>query len=260
MASYSQAIRGVAPSLTRGRTDERPSSPRLVPLYEQLGLPAWSSAAAVRKADLAQWWRRYQAEARAGCRSTASGSSSPQRKVFAREEALISAAREASSGIKQLAHELHRENGCSLPRTGESAARHGESSSSGPAQAPRPEALQRPVQADRVRWTAARSARALPVHASPTVPLPGLASTHQDAQHLDFLERVADGMQCPGSASDRPRREVFDYPVQGRLRDARSSTAGQDSLAALERKASVSRRARGVMATYLRPPSSPAEA
>ena len=63
----------------------------------------------ISRPTLRKWWRRYQAEGSAGLAGHSKRPHrSSQRKVFAREEALIlELRRERKLGIKQLANELH---------------------------------------------------------------------------------------------------------------------------------------------------------
>jgi transposase len=103
-----------------------------VRLYKELGnAGVVCRRCGISRPTLRKWWRRYQAEGEAGLKGHSKRPHrSPQRKVFAREEALIlELRRERKLGIKQLAHELHREHGLRLaPDTVRKVlVRHGES-------------------------------------------------------------------------------------------------------------------------------------
>ena len=153
---------------------------------------------------------------------------SPQRKVFAREEALIlELRRERKLGIKQLAHELHREHGLRLaPDTVRKVlARHGES------QLKRPRLKRkgakrytRPVPGDRVQIDSCKIAPGLyqftAIDDCTRYQVLGLYRRRNAASTLDFLDRVAAGMPFPVQRIQTDRGgEFFAYPVQGRLRE-----------------------------------------
>ena len=201
-----------------------------VQLYERLGhAGVVCRRCGISRPTLRKWWRRYQAEGEAGLEGHSKRPHrSPQRKVFAREEALIlKLRRERKLGIKQLAHELHREHGLQLaPDTVRKVlARHGES------QLKRPrlrrkgrKRYSRPVPGDRVQMDSCKIAPGLyqftAIDDCTRFQVLGLYRHRNAASTLDFLDRVAAGMPFPVQRIQTDRGgEFFAYPVQGRLRE-----------------------------------------
>jgi transposase InsO family protein len=201
-----------------------------VQLHERLGhAGVVCRRCGISRPTLRKWWRRYQAEGEAGLEGHGKRPHrSPQRKVFAREEVLIlKLRRERKLGIKQLAHELHREHGLQLaPDTVRKVlARHGES------QLKRPrlrrkggKRYSRPVPGDRVQMDSCKIAPGLyqftAIDDCTRFQVLGLYRHRNAASTLDFLDRVAAGMPFPVQRIQTDRGgEFFAYPVQGRLRE-----------------------------------------
>jgi transposase InsO family protein len=201
-----------------------------VRLYEELGnAGVVCRRCGISRPTLRKWWRRYQAEGEAGLKGHSKRPHrSPQRKVFAREEALIlELRRERKLGIKQLAHELHREHGLRLaPDTVRKVlVRHGES------QLKRPRLKRkgtkrytRPVPGDRVQMDTCKIAPGLyqftAIDDCSRFQVLGLYPRRDAASTLDFLDRVAAGMPFPVQRIQTDRGgEFFAYPVQERLRE-----------------------------------------
>jgi transposase InsO family protein len=201
-----------------------------VRLYKELGnAGVVCRRCGISRPTLRKWWRRYQAEGEAGLKGHSKRPHrSPQRKVFAREEALIlELRRERKLGIKQLAHELHREHGLRLaPDTVRKVlVRHGES------QLKRPRLKRkgtkrytRPVPGDRVQMDSCKIAPGLyqftAIDDCTRFQVLGLYPRRDAASTLDFLDRVAAGMPFPVQRIQTDRGgEFFAYEVQERLRE-----------------------------------------
>jgi transposase InsO family protein len=201
-----------------------------VQLYERLGnAGVVCRRCGISRPTLRKWWRRYRAEGEAGLEGRSRRPHrSPQRKVFEREETLIlKLRRERKLGVKQLAHELHREHGLRLaPDTVRKAlARHGEN------QLKRPRLKRkgtkrytRPVPGDRVQMDSCKIAPGLyqftAIDDCTRFQVLGLYPRRDAASTLDFLDRVAAQMPFPVQRVQTDRGgEFFAYEVQERLRE-----------------------------------------
>ena len=90
---------------------------RWIKLYEEIGnAGVVCRRCGISRPTLRKWWRRYQAEGMAGLETRSHRPyRSPNRKVFAEQEALIlRLRRERRLGIKMLRNELARRHGLEL--------------------------------------------------------------------------------------------------------------------------------------------------
>jgi transposase InsO family protein len=201
-----------------------------VRLYEQLGnAGVVCRRCGISRPTLRKWWRRYQAEGEAGLQGRSKRPHrSPQRKVFEREEALVlQLRRERKLGIKQLAHELHREHGLRLaPDTVRQVlVRHGENRLKRPRLRRKgTRRYTRPVPGDRVQMDSCKIAPGLyqftAIDDCTRFQVLGLYRRRDAASTLDFLDRVQAGMPFPVQRIQTDRGgEFFACEVQQRLRE-----------------------------------------
>src|SRR5215218_5152398 len=201
-----------------------------VRLHEQLGnAGVVCRRCGISRPTLKKWWRRYRAEGEAGLATRSHRPhTSPNRKVFADEEALIlRLRRERRLGIKMLRNELARRHGLklALDTIHKVLVRHGENW----LRRPRPKRkgtkrYSRPVPGDRVQMDTCKIAPGLYQYTAiddcSRWQVLGLYPGRTAANTLSFLERVQAGMPFPPQRVQTDRGgEFFAHEVQGRLRD-----------------------------------------
>jgi transposase InsO family protein len=201
-----------------------------VRLYEQLGNAGLvCRRCGIARPTLRKWWRRYQAQGEAGLETRSRRPRrSPNRKVFADEEALIlRLRRERRLGIKMLRNELARRHGLklALDTIHKVLVRHGEN------QLRRPRLKRkgtrrysRPVPGDRVQMDTCKIRPGLHQHTAiddcSRWQVVGLYPRRTAADTRDFLEHVLEGMPFPVQRVQTDRGgEFFAYGVQDDLRE-----------------------------------------
>ena len=185
----------------------------------------------IARPTLRKWWRRYQAEGLAGLEARSHRPHrSPNRKVFADEEALIlGLRRERKLGIKMLRNELARRHGLrlALDTIHKVLVRHGENRLELPRLKRKgTRRYSRPVPGDRVQMDTCKIRPGLYQHtaidACTRWQVVGLYPRRTAADTLAFLDRVTAGMPFPVQRVQTDRgQEFFAYEVQDRLRDRR---------------------------------------
>jgi transposase InsO family protein len=180
---------------------------------------------------LRKWWRRYRAEGEAGLEARSHRPHrSPNRKVFAEQEALIlGLRRERKLGIKMLRNELARRHGLrlALDTIHKVLVRHGENR----LQRPRlrrkgTRGYSRPVPGDRVQMDTCKIAAGLYQYTAiddcSRWQVLGVFPRRTAANTLAFLDHVAAEVPFPVQRVQTDRgQEFFAYEVQDRLRDRR---------------------------------------
>ena len=201
-----------------------------VRLYEQLGnAGVVCRRCGIARPTLRKWWRRYQAQGEAGLETRSRRPRrSPNRKVFADEEALIlRLRRERRLGIKMLRNELARRHGLklALDTIHKVLVRHGEN------QLRRPRLKRkgtrrysRPVPGDRVQMDTCKIRPGLYQHTAiddcSRWQVVGLYPRRTAANTRDFLKHVLEGMPFPVQRVQTDRGgEFFAYGVQDNLRE-----------------------------------------
>ena len=185
----------------------------------------------ISRPTLRKWWRRYQAEGEAGLEARSHRPHrSPNRKVFAEQEALIlRLRRERKLGIKMLRNELARRHGLrlALDTIHKVLVRHGENRPKRPRLKRKgTRRYSRPVPGDRVQMDTCKIRPGLYQYTAiddcSRWQVLGLHPRRTAANTLDFLDRVAAGMPFPVQRVQTDRgQEFFAHEVQDRLRDRR---------------------------------------
>jgi transposase InsO family protein len=201
-----------------------------VRLYEQLGnAGVVCRRGGIARPTLRKWWRRYQAQGEAGLETRSRRPRrSPNRKVFADEEALIlRLRRERKLGIKMLRNELARRHGLklALDTIHKVLVRHGEN------QLRRPRLKRkgtrrysRPVPGDRVQMDTCKIRPGLYQYTAiddcSRWQVVGLYPRRTAANTRDFLKHVLQEMPFPVQRVQTDRGgEFFAYGVQDNLRE-----------------------------------------
>ena len=199
-------------------------------LYEQIGhAGVVCRRCGIARPTLRKWWRRYRAEGEAGLETRSRRPRcSPNRKVFADEEALIlRLRRERRLGIKTLRNELARRHGLNLAldTIHKVLVRHGEN------QLRRPRLKRkgtrrysRPVPGDRVQMDTCKIRPGLYQYTAiddcSRWQVLGLYPRRTAANTRDFLKHVLAGMPFPVQRVQTDRGgEFFAYEVQDDLRE-----------------------------------------
>jgi transposase InsO family protein len=200
-----------------------------VKLYEQLGNAGIvCRRCGISRPTLRKWWRRYRAEGEAGLETRSHRPHrSPNRKVFAEEEALtLRLRRERKLGIKLLRNELARRHGLklALDTIHKVLVRHGEN------QLRRPrlkrkgaKRYSRPVPGDRVQMDTCKIRPGLYQYTAiddcSRWRVIGLYPRRTAANTRDFLKHVLEEMPFPVQRVQTDRGgEFFAYEVQDDLR------------------------------------------
>jgi transposase InsO family protein len=201
-----------------------------VRLYEQLGnAGVVCRRCGIARPTLRKWWRRYQAQGEAGLETRSRRPRrSPNRKVFADEEALIlRLRRERRLGIKMLRNERARRHGLklALDTIHKVLVRHGEN------QLRRPRLKRkgtrrysRPVPGDRVQMDTCKVRPGLYQYTAiddcSRWQVVGLYPRRTAANTGDFLKHVLEGMPFPVQRVQTDRGgEFFAHEVQKNLRE-----------------------------------------
>ena len=203
-----------------------------VRLYEQVGNAGLvCRRCGISRPTLRKWWRRYRAEGEAGLEARSHRPHrSPNRKVFAEQEALIlRLRRERKLGIKMLRNELARRHGLrlALDTIHKVLVRHGENRLERPRLRRKgTRRYSRPVPGDRVQMDTCKIAPGLYQYTAiddcSRFQVLGLFPRRTAANTLAFLDRVAAEMPFPVQRVQTDRgQEFFAYEVQDRLRDRR---------------------------------------
>ena len=201
-----------------------------VRLYERLGnAGVVCRRCGIARPTLRKWWRRYQAEGEAGLETRSRRPHrSPNRKVFADEEALIlRLRRERKLGIKMLRNEPARRHGLKLAldtihkvlvRRGENQLRRPRLKRKGTRR------YSRPVPGDRVQMDTCKIRPGLYQYTAiddcSRFQVLGLYPRRTAANTRDFLKHVREEMPFPVQRVQTDRGgEFFAYEVQDDLRE-----------------------------------------
>jgi transposase InsO family protein len=204
-----------------------------VRLYEQLGnAGVVCRRCGIARPTLRKWWRRYQAQGEAGLETRSHRPRrSPNRKVFADEEALIlRLRRERRLGIKMLRNELARRHGLklALDTIHKVLVRHGENQLGRPRLKRKgTRRYSRPVPGDRVQMDTCKIRPGLYQYTAiddcSRWQVVGLYPRRTAANTRDFLKHVLEGMPFPVQRVQTDRGgEFFAYGVQDNLREQHS--------------------------------------
>ena len=199
-------------------------------LYEQLGnAGVVCRRCGISRPTLKKWWRRYQAEGEAGLATRSHRPhTSPNRKVFADEEALIlRLRRERKLGIKTLKNELARRHGLrlALDTIHKVLVRHGENRLKRPKLRRKgTRRYSRPVPGDRVQMDTCKIRPGLYQYTAiddcSRFQVLGLYPRRTAANTRHFLEHVPEEMPFPVQRVQTDRgQEFFAYEVQDDLRE-----------------------------------------
>jgi transposase InsO family protein len=185
----------------------------------------------ISRPTLRKWWRRYQAEGEAGLEARSHRPHrSPNRKIFAEQEALVRRLRRARKlGIEMLRNELARRHGLrlALDTTHKVLVRHGGNRLKRPRLKRKgTRRYSRPAPGDRVRMDTCKIRPGLHQYTAiddcSRFQVLGVFPRRTAANTLAFLDRVAAEMPFPVQRVQTDRgQEFFAYGVQGRLRDRR---------------------------------------
>ena len=200
-----------------------------VRLYEQLGKAGVvCRRCGIARPTLRKWWRRYQAEGEAGLETRSHRPHrSPDRKVFAEEEALIlRLRRERRLGIKMLRNELARRHGLklALDTIHKVLVRHGENRLRRPRlERKGTKRYSRPVPGDRVQMDTCEIRPGLYQYTAiddcSRWQVIGLYPRRTAANTRDFLKHVLEEMPFPVQRVQTDRGgEFFAHEVQNDLR------------------------------------------
>ena len=198
-------------------------------LYEQLGNAGIvCRRCGISRPTLRKWWRRYRAEGEAGLEARSHRlHRSPNRKVFAEQEALIlGLRRERKLGIKMLRNELARRHGLrlALDTIHKVLVRHGENRLKRPRlERKGTRRYSRPLPGDRVQMDTCKIRPGLYQYTAiddcSRWQVIGLYPRRTAANTRDFLEHVLEGMPFPVQRVQTDRgQEFFAYEVQDDLR------------------------------------------
>ena len=201
-----------------------------VRLYEQVGNAGLvCRRCGISRPTLRKWWRRYQAEGVAGLEARSHRPHrSPNRKVFAEQEALIlRLRRERKLGIKMLRNELARRHGLrlALDTIHKVLVRHGENRLKRPRLRRKgTRRYSRPVPGDRVQMDTCKIRPGLYQYTAiddcSRWQVLGVYPRRTAANTRDFLDRVAAEMPFPVQRVQTDRgQEFFAYEVQDGLRE-----------------------------------------
>ena len=201
-----------------------------VRLYEQLGnAGVVCRRCGIARPTLRKWWRRCQAQGEAGLEARSRRPRrSPNRKVFADEEALIlRLRRERRLGIKMLRNELARRHGLklALDTIHKVLVRHGENQPRRPRLKRKgTRRYSRPVPGDRVQMDTCKIRPGLHQYTAiddcSRWQVVGLYPRRTAANTRDFLKHVLQGMPFPVQRVQTDRGgEFFAYGVQDNLRE-----------------------------------------
>jgi transposase InsO family protein len=199
-------------------------------LYEQLGnAGVVCRRCGISRPTLEKWWRRYQAEGEAGLATRSHRPhTSPDRKVFADEEALIlRLRRERRLGIEMLRDELARRHGLrlALDTIHKVLVRHGENRLKRPKLRRKgTRRYSRPVPGDRVQMDTCKIRPGLYQYTAiddcSRWQVLGLYPRRTAANTRDFLKHVMAEMPFPVQRVQTDRgQEFFAYEVQDDLRE-----------------------------------------
>ena len=201
-----------------------------VRLHEQLGnAGVVCRRCGIARPTLRKWWRRYRAQGEAGLETRSRRPRrSPNRKVFADEEALIlRLRRERRLGIKMLRDELARRHGLklALDTIHKVLVRHGENQPRRPRLKRKgTRRYSRPVPGDRVQMDTCKIRPGLHQYTAiddcSRWQVVGLYPRRTAANTRDFLKHVLEGMPFPVQRVQTDRGgEFFAYGVQDNLRE-----------------------------------------
>jgi transposase InsO family protein len=203
-----------------------------VGLYERLGNAGLvCRRCGISRPTLRKWWRRYQAEGLAGLEARSHRPHrSPNRKVFAEQEALVlRLRRERRLGIKMLRNELARRHGLrlALETIHKVLVRHGENRLERPRLRRKgTRRYSRPVPGDRVPMDTCKIRPGLYQYTAiddcSRFQVLGLYPRRTAANTLAFPDQVAAGTPFPVQRVQTDRgQEFFAHGVQDRLRERR---------------------------------------
>jgi transposase-like protein len=205
-------------------------------LYERVGNAGLvCRRCGISRPTLRKWWHRYQAEGEVGLEARSHRPhTSPNRKVFAEQEALIlRLRRERKLGIKMLRNELARRHGLrlALDTIHKVLVRHGENRLKRPRLKRKgTRRYSRPVPGDRVQMDTCKIVPGLYQYTAiddcSRFQVLGVFPRRTAANTLAFLDRVAAEMPFPVQRVRTDRgQEFFAYEVQDGSGTAASSSA-----------------------------------